>query len=53
MGYTYIIDEQPLDEITPQMLIVKIIREKAQNFWGANVNVAILQPTLTNHLSQK
>ena len=43
MSKTYIIDKQSLDEMTPQMLIVKIVSENTEDFWGADVNIAILQ----------
>ena len=43
MSKTYIIDKQSLDEMTPQMLIVKIVSENTEDFRGADVNIAILQ----------
>lgn len=39
----YIINKQSLDKMTAEMLIVKIVREKTEDFWRADVNIAILQ----------
>ena len=39
---TYIIKKQSLDKMASQMLIVKIICEKTEDLWRADINVAIL-----------
>lgn len=40
---TYIILKQSLEKVTAYMLIVKIVIEKNEDFWTADVYIAILQ----------
>lgn len=42
MSNTHIIDEQSLNKMAAQVLVVKIVSEKAEDLWRTDVNIAIL-----------